>query len=72
MMPVLKELSQEMGKQVRIIKIDIDKNQQLASQLQVRGVPTLMIYQNGQRKWRESGVKTSHVLKQELEKYITA
>jgi thioredoxin 1 len=45
-----------LGERVSIIKIDVDKNQQLAAQYQVRGVPTMLIFKNGEQKWRQSGV----------------
>ena len=56
MAPILKQVKDQLGTQVRILKIDVDKNPELASQYQVRNVPTLMIFQNGQRKWTGSGV----------------
>lgn len=54
--PILKEVKDELGDRVSIIKIDVDKNQALAAQYQVRGVPTMMLFQNGQQLWRQSGV----------------
>ncbi len=54
--PILKEVKDELGDAVSIIKIDVDKNQQLATQFRVRGVPTLMLFQNGKQLWRQSGV----------------
>ena len=54
--PVLKEVSREMGAKVRIIKIDVDKNQITAQRYQVRSVPTLILFKNGQPVWRQSGV----------------
>jgi thioredoxin 1 len=54
--PILKEVKDELGEQISIIKIDVDKNQQLAAQYQVRGVPTMLLFQNGKQIWRQSGV----------------
>jgi thioredoxin 1 len=54
--PILKQVKDHLGDTVSIIKIDVDKNQQIASQYQVRGVPTLNLFQNGKQLWRQSGV----------------
>lgn len=54
--PVLKDVKENLGEKVSIIKIDVDKNQELASKFQVRGVPTMMLFQKGQQLWRQSGV----------------
>jgi thioredoxin 1 len=54
--PILKQVKDHLGDTVSIIKIDVDKNQKIASQYQVRGVPTLILFQNGKQLWRQSGV----------------
>jgi thioredoxin 1 len=54
--PVLKQVKDSLGDRVSIIKLDVDKNQELAAMQQVRGVPTMMLYQRGQQLWRQSGV----------------
>ena len=54
--PVLKEVKDNLEERISIIIIDVDKNQQLASQYQVRGVPTMILFQNGKQLWRQSGV----------------
>lgn len=54
--PILHEVKSELGDNVKIVKIDVDKNQPLAAQFQVRGVPTLILFQNGKQLWRQSGV----------------
>ncbi len=56
MSPILTEVKVALGDNVSIIKIDVDKNQFLAAKYQVRGVPTLMLFKNGQQLWRQSGV----------------
>ncbi len=45
-----------MGKRISIIKIDVDKNQEIAAVYQVRGVPKMMLFQKGKQLWRQSGV----------------
>ena len=54
--PTLKQVKNELGDAVKIIKIDVDKNEQLAAQYQVRGVPTLLLFKNGKTVWRQSGI----------------
>jgi len=56
--PIIKQVAEEVGGKVRIIKIDIDKNQQIATQYNVRGVPTLILFKEGQIVWRQSGVQS--------------
>lgn len=56
MAPILKEVKDALGESVSILKVDVDKNQAIASRMQVRGVPTLILYKKGQPLWRQSGV----------------
>ena len=62
MKPVLEELRQMMGEQIRILKIDVDKNNALASSLNISGVPTLMLFKRGETLWRQSGVQSAKQL----------
>jgi len=54
--PILKQVKDELGEDVKIIKIDVDKNQPLANTYQVRGVPTMLLFKDGKQVWRQSGV----------------
>jgi len=54
--PILKQVKDELEDKVSIIKINVDKNQALASKYQVRGVPTMLLFKNGKQVWRQSGV----------------
>lgn len=56
MTPILEEVKSVVGDDASIIKIDVDKNQQVASAFQVRSVPTLILFKKGQPIWRQSGV----------------
>lgn len=70
MPPILKQVKDALGDKVTIIKIDIDKNPAAASAYKVQSVPTLMIFQNGQSKWRQSGVIQAGQLQQVIQQYL--
>ena len=69
MSPILKETKSKLGDRITIIKIDIDKNPEAAASYQVRSVPTLMIFKNGEVLWKEAGVKEKADLVTLLGKY---
>lgn len=64
MQPILEDTSRQIGPRVKILKVDIDKNPLAASKFQVRGVPTLILFQKGKILWRQSGVVPVHQLVQ--------
>ena len=68
MAPVLKQVAAELGDEVKVIKIDIDKNKAIAEKLQIRGVPTFIIYRAGKTIWRDSGMRTAQELKDILQR----
>lgn len=69
MSPILQQLSGMMGDKLRIIKIDVDKNPSAASAFKIQGVPTLMLFKQGDVKWRQSGVVPADQLKQVVEQF---
>jgi len=69
MKPILEELKSQVGDQARIIKIDVDKNPALANLFQVRGVPTLALFRNGELKWKQAGVVQAADLKRVIDQY---
>jgi thioredoxin 1 len=70
MPPILQDVKHALGDKVKIIKIDIDKNPSAANAYRIQSVPTLMIFQKGQTKWRQSGVVQASQLKQAVEQFI--
>ena len=69
MAPILTEVKNQLGESVTILKVDVDKNPQAASVYNVQGVPTLIVFKNGEVKWRQSGVVGAKQLEQILLQY---
>jgi thioredoxin 1 len=69
MKPVLEQLKSEMGDRVRVIQIDVDRNQKLAEMFQIRGVPTFAIFKNGELKWMQAGMQDLQKLKNLIEQH---
>jgi thioredoxin 1 len=66
MNPILERIKNEMGSHVRVLKIDVDKNQEAAEKFKVRGVPTFILFKKGEVKWRQSGGMDFNTLKNKI------
>ncbi len=66
MAPILKDVKNKLGDAVTIVKVDVDKNPDTARQFNIQGVPTLMVFQKGEIKWRQSGVVQARQIEQVL------
>jgi len=69
--PIVQEVSREMSDQLKVIKVDVDRNQAAAQQFQIRGVPTLILFKEGKILWRQSGLTTKRDLKASINKALT-
>ncbi len=70
MHPVLRDVAAALGDKAKVIKIDVDKNRELSEALRVKGLPTLIIYKNGEMKWRQSGEQDANTLISIIQQYI--
>lgn len=69
MHPVLEQLKQELGDSIRIVKLDVDKNDALAAAYRIQSVPTLMLFRSGHVVWRQSGAMRLNDLKAIINQY---
>lgn len=67
---VLRDVAAAMGDKAKVIKIDVEKNQELAEALRVKGLPTLIVYKNGEMKWRQSGEQDANTLIGIIQQYV--
>lgn len=65
--PILQEIARELGDRIRVIKVDVDKNNEIAGRFRIQSVPTLMIFKNGEIKYKQAGVHTKPQLMDVLE-----
>ncbi len=68
MKPILEEVKNNLGEKALVLKIDVDKNPQAAAAYQIQGVPTLILFRNGEIKWRTSGVVGARQLEEIIQK----
>ncbi len=70
MHPVLKDVAAALGDKAKVIKIDIEKNKSLGEALRIKGLPTLIIYRNGEMKWRQSGELDANTLISRVKEFL--
>lgn len=70
MAPILQQLKGMLGESATILKVDVDKNPEVSRQFNIQGVPTLIVFKNGQTKWRQSGVIQAGQLKSVIDGFI--
>ncbi len=71
MNPIMEETKTEIGDTANILKVDVDKNREVAVKYGIRGVPTMIIFQNGQPVWRQSGVIPKSTLVENINKFLS-
>lgn len=67
---ILRDVAAALGDKAKVIKIDVDKNKELAEALRVKNLPTLIIYKNGEMKWRQTGAQDSDTLIGLIQEYV--
>ena len=70
MHPVLRDVAAAVGDKGKVIKINVDKNNELAQALRIKGLPTLMIYKSGEMVWRQSGAQDANTLINLIKEFI--
>ena len=66
MHPILEQLKEKMGDEIRILKVDVDKNEALSMQYRIQSVPTLMLFKKGEMLWRQNGAMSLNDLMQKI------
>lgn len=70
MHPILEQLKDDLGDSIRIIKIDVDKNEAVSMQYRIQSVPTFMLFKSGEVLWRQSGTIRLNDLKSFISQYL--
>jgi thioredoxin 1 len=70
MSPIIEEIGKEMTEQIRVLKVDVDKNSQVSDEYRINSVPTLIIFKNGRLIWRNSGAMDKNALMMQIKNQI--
>lgn len=68
--PIIQDIKNDLGEQIKVVKIDVDANQSLSTNLDVMSIPTIMIYKKGELLWRAAGVQTKQAILKQLQPHI--
>lgn len=68
--PIIQDIKNDLGEQIKVVKIDVDANQSLSTNLDVMSIPTIMIYKKGELLWRAAGVQTKQAILKQLQAHI--
>lgn len=69
--PILEQVKSSVGEQANVIKVDVDKNRELAAQYNVQSIPTLIVFKNGEALWRAYGLQQADILIDKLKEHIS-
>jgi thioredoxin 1 len=72
MTPAVQQVSKEFGDLVRVLKVDVDRNQSAAMAYQIQGVPTFIIFKNGKVRWRQSGAMPVQTIRHAIQQSLSA
>jgi len=70
--PIIKEIKEDFGDKIRVIKIDVDKNATLSKKLEIMSMPTLMIFKEGKNVWRTVGIQTKTAIALKIKESLAA
>ena len=68
--PIIEQTKNTLGDTATVLKINIDNNQEVARKYQIRSIPTLMIFKEGEVVWRQSGVPQKEMIVESVKKFI--
>lgn len=69
--PIIEKVKNAVGDSANVLKVDIDKNAEVARQYNVQSIPTLILFKSGQPVWRAVGLQQADVLEAKIRDYIS-
>lgn len=68
--PIIKELKNDLGDRLRVVKIDTEKHPELSQKFNIKGIPTMILFKEGKLLWRQSGVLPKEQIRQSIEGFL--